>query len=1214
MRRFALLLSLLFCFSSFAQSEWERRYSFADSLYNLEMYNEVIDLSNVLIEDAKKDFGQESEQLAKSYSLRGQCFYDLDKYADAINSFEQSVSIFNSIEKPSFDHAYAQHLLGRSFLLSSQKEKAIENLLGAGEIYELSIGTNNEFYLYLLEDLLEIYREKQDNEAIYTVLSVYAPLKENLLGISAEKLAFDFYQLAELAYSYDDIWLAQSASTNAFSILTALNKTNGETFFKVCMLSGKIYYETEDYYLVVPFLDAAEELLEVQNLNSELYLQVFNDIRLYKGVTHYELGNYKSAVSELSVIEDKVKGAARVNVLFKLGKAQSASGLKEEALISLSLAKKEITALAGNNDEDLADILNEIGVLKQSLAKYNEAVDDYIKAYDLLRGSNNELKFSVMSNLASLYADMGQFSKAEEIYLNVLESISENPNQRGLYITLLNNLGILYMDWGEYSKCELLLNECLAISKVAFGPRSAESANAANNLGAFYFEVGNYDMSVELFVAALESFEIVAGDSSAEYSSVLNNIGLLFMEIEAYEDALTFLDSARVIEYNIIGDEHPDYAATLNNLSSVHTNLGDKEKAKKYLERSMQIMEQHFGDRHPDYLLYLMNLGNLEKEMGNTKQATAILRKSLGLHKEIYGEQHPSTAIAMFYLAKILGEQGKTDEAIPYYTSSIQILQSHLNNFLPFLSEKEKSGFYNRYVLFFHEFFRYASKAQGIDPQLKGMAFDLSLTLKGMLMRSSRAMRNIVLNSGDPKLISQYDKWVGLKKRIAELSAVPIEQRSTNLEELTLKANNLEKQLYQMSDELGASGLTQTSWRTIKDKLKSNEASIEFVTYKNMDDGKTYYLALVLQNSFDQPQLIELFEESQLTDIINVYGSNDYNYIKSIYNYSEEKKTPLYDLIWKPIEPALGECDRVFVSAAGLLHRVSLYAIASDQDKYLIDAYELISVNSSSDIINYKGIESFDMNNVALMGGINYDTEHSDKVVWEYLPGSKNEVEAIYEQLEKKKKNIKFETADGATETYFKEVAEQSDIVHVATHGFFFPDPQKVWEVFETEETEAEEEIEFRGNSNVVGVTSFTKNKNPLMRSGLVFAGVHDLWSGVNIAKRDDGVLTAMEVSQLNLSNTELAVLSACETGLGEIVGDEGVYGLKRTFKVAGVKYLIISLWQVPDKETQEFMTLFYEKLYSSGSVTIDEAFEYAQRELRKKYEPYFWAAFVLIR
>lgn len=268
------------------------------------------------------------------------------------------------------------------------------------------------------------------------------------------------------------------------------------------------------------------------------------------------------------------------------------------------------------------------------------------------------------------------------------------------------------------------------------------------------------------------------------------------------------------------------------------------------------------------------------------------------------------------------------------------------------------------------------------------------------------------------------------------------------------------------------------------------------------------------------------------------------------------------------------------------------------------------------DILHLKEKASVDINEVTLLGGIDYSSGYTDKEVWSYLPGTKDEVEAINALLLEKRKKVNYKTAKEGTETYFKSVAEKSDIIHIATHGFFFPDPVKVRSMMAKQaiNENTSEELAFRGNNQAIGLNSFTQNKDPLMRSGLVFASVHDLLSTERIVKEDDGILTAMEVSQMDLNKTELAVLSACETGLGEIKGNEGVYGLKRTFKIAGVKHLIISLWQVPDKETKEFMMLFYTKLFSENEITITEAFEYAQRSMRSKYDPYFWAAFVLIR
>lgn len=133
-----------------------------------------------------------------------------------------------------------------------------------------------------------------------------------------------------------------------------------------------------------------------------------------------------------------------------------------------------------------------------------------------------------------------------------------------------------------------------------------------------------------------------------------------------------------------------------------------------------------------------------------------------------------------------------------------------------------------------------------------------------------------------------------------------------------------------------------------------------------------------------------------------------------------------------------------------------------------------------------------------------------------------------------------------------------------------------------------------------------------MFRSGLALAGANHAWKGkAAIPGKEDGILTAYEISQMDLSNTDLVVLSACETALGDLQGNEGVIGLQRAFKMAGVKQLILSLWKVPDKETVELMTLFY-KNWTRGQPTR-EALRSAQLEMRKKYSPYYWAAFVLV-
>jgi CHAT domain-containing protein len=250
-----------------------------------------------------------------------------------------------------------------------------------------------------------------------------------------------------------------------------------------------------------------------------------------------------------------------------------------------------------------------------------------------------------------------------------------------------------------------------------------------------------------------------------------------------------------------------------------------------------------------------------------------------------------------------------------------------------------------------------------------------------------------------------------------------------------------------------------------------------------------------------------------------------------------------------------------------------------------------------------------------IIGGIDYSADSSSNSLWQYLPGTLTETNAINAELSKNNINVTSFTGKGASELAFKNIFSKEGsnptILHVATHGFFYPDPEQIVKHENNKEEVETGKVSFRGGNSGFGLWQFVNNKNPLMRSGLVLAGANKVWSEPYAGTDNEGVLTAQEVTQLDMSKTRLVVLSACETGLGDIKGSEGVYGLQRAFKMAGVKLIIMSLWQVPDKETVEFMETFYSKLLKLRDIRL--AFTETQKEMRKKYDPYYWGAFVLI-
>jgi len=293
----------------------------------------------------------------------------------------------------------------------------------------------------------------------------------------------------------------------------------------------------------------------------------------------------------------------------------------------------------------------------------------------------------------------------------------------------------------------------------------------------------------------------------------------------------------------------------------------------------------------------------------------------------------------------------------------------------------------------------------------------------------------------------------------------------------------------------------------------------------------------------------------------------------------------------------------------------------------LADRFHIVTLGSTRQLV-FQNSGKFKGKEFAIYGELNYDsatvrlptnmsqTGVGEEILafrdvnnslrsktWVYLKHSKDEVRSIQKMAERAGFKVYLMKGKEGSEESFKAMGvgkSSPQVIHLATHGFFFPDNLNSRPAF--------------GSSGYNALPLFTTSDHPMMRSGLILSGGNVGWLGVRSkGKKEDGVVTAYEISQMNLGNTELVVLSACETGLGEIQGNEGVYGLQRAFKIAGAKYLIMSLWKVPDLETSEFMKTFYQ-YWLEKKKTIPEAFNITQQEMKKRFiNPSQWAGFVLI-
>jgi CHAT domain-containing protein/Tfp pilus assembly protein PilF len=834
--------------------------------------------------------------------------------------------------------------------------------------------------------------------------------------------------------------------------------------------------------------------------------------------------------------------------------------------------------------------------------KYNQWVYEYTSA-KLKEPQTDTTRFLLLRALAGSiyyigwnYGVQANYDQCIFYYEQCSEIYSEIGDSIGL-ANSLDNTGGIYLIKGESAKGLDYHLRALEIRE-QIGDKLGVAASR-NSIGSIFMEQGDYIAALNQFELALKLHEEV--NFTSGISSALNNLGHIQLHFGNYESALDYFKRSYAIKDQLEDKQGKGHSLTQMGIISMY--LGDYKTAQNYFNESL-LLYQEVGDQRGIASSYC-NTGVLYNMEGKYKKALSYFNQCLSLAQKAGAVNEKKNALEGLFQTYILQENMEAAEK-----AILEIISSNLHdvnvNFV-ILPEQKKELYLNTMSADFMNLYAFANLRKFENPLITEVAYNNTLKLKGLLLKSTTAMREAILTSGDDVLIEKYAQWINLKKEIANQYAIGGET-----ENFEIRANELEKDLIKNSSTFNAfSSTNELDWKTIQAKLKPGEAAIEYIHFNDpigSFQSTIRYAALIITQNCEHPIMTSLCTSKELEIILGISQANNLNYIQQVYGTRQNPNHEIYNLIWKPLEQNLSDVNTVYFSATGLLHKISFAALSTDKNEFLCDQYKLVQLSSTAQLIESEGF-SFSANSTAsLFGGVKYSTEKTKRVIWNYLPGSLSEVDSIYSNL-KTQLTVNYFIHEKASEENFKEVVSESNFIHIATHGFFYPDPDLIQK--ETYKEESKEDIDFRGGGASYGIWNFVNNKNPLMRSGIALAGSNDMWDRDVFAEGEDGVLTAQEVTTLNLRNTDLVVLSACETGLGDIRGNEGVYGLQRAFKMAGVRYLIMSLWQVPDEETAEFMILFYTKLLIQKD--IRQAFSETQKEMRAKYDPYFWAAFVLV-
>ncbi|MBK9722527.1 MAG: CHAT domain-containing protein [Saprospiraceae bacterium] len=902
----------------------------------------------------------------------------------------------------------------------------------------------------------------------------------------------------------------------------------------------------------------------------------------------------------------------------------------------------------GNEHPDHAHSFNNLANLYADLGDYSKAEIMHLEASKIREkayGKDHPEYAYSLNNLANLYFDIGNYENAEKLHIQA-KSIREKAlgKEHPDYAASLNNLATLYFEMGEYEKAEPYFLESKAVREKALGKEHPNYAASLNNLAGFYSKLGNFKKAEPLFLESKSIREKIFGNEHPKYAISLLNLANLYADIGLYEKAKPLLLESLAIWEKAVGKEHPNYIICLISLADLYFETGNYENARTSYYQSNSILKSTLGSLHPLYIGSVFKLAEWNNKMGNYYLADSLYLESKLLTEQVLGKEHPSYSSCLNNIAVLYENRKMFEDSEKFLVELSSLEQKRISKASSFLSEIELMNYtatFQKRINNLGSYILARNLTETKTGKLNEIFFDNALFFKGFLLNSILRQDNLANIS--PKSQEINNQLKSYQRILVAEYAKPLDQRK-RISELEEKVTTTQKELAHLVT--GYAGIIrQLNWQELKIKLKLNEVAIEFIHFQISFPNKSdsiMYAALLLKPDESQPIFISLFEEKSLDSLLQLNAERKTDYVNNLYSIAgrgavalETPKRTLYEMIWEPIEKYMEGIKTIYFSPSGLLHRINLDAIPVSESETLADKYRLIELNSTRQLVIPDQVEIMN-NDAVLYGGIQFEADttfHKNEPViasrsrgelsfssvdsslrggsWSYLPGTAREINSIESILKKSKVKITLKTGYGATEESFKNLGANNTssprILHIATHGYFFEDLIK---------SSQKSEINSQ-NENV-----FKMSDHPMLRSGLIMAGGNATWQGKQtIEGREDGILTAYEISQMNLSNTELVVLSACETGLGDIQGNEGVYGLQRAFKIAGAKYLIMSLWQVPDKQTSLLMTTFYKKWLNAESpdnggkkMTIPDAFHAAQKELREiGLDPYQWAGFVLV-
>ena len=845
----------------------------------------------------------------------------------------------------------------------------------------------------------------------------------------------------------------------------------------------------------------------------------------------------------------------------------------------------------------------------QSHKRYDEAEKLLLRGLDqfnAIDGNYNETFMQFLNEIVSIYTDQfNDYDKAEAFLEAHTKNIIEDP-------TNTNHEQKLKFLWMKYNltkiKSEDLNNQSYLLQQMIDEANAiAKTTNdeeLKNYINVKYIMPILYQW-VYTFTPYLNIMENLTQVPTEWNEAMNNNI-----------DKNAALEMSRNVTgmFNNLTDYMPDLG---NNIRSLYSDYMQRFEYAEYLNtystlmlyvkkdtaRAESILLQGLSSTNNGVLYKTnTNLAGFYLDTNQPEKAIACYHNMETLAKNLPAAMPDTASKSKFYLdwctAYYMAHNydKSIDYALKHYRLQRQIIDNNINLMTAaeresFMSLNKGIGNLQLKVLLPH------------DPdRLAAEVYNSVLAEKGYLLRASERIRNGILKSGDSELRQMFDSLSTMQEeqKRHKTSDFNFNTLETTFNDDIIRQqraiDNLEHNINRRIASLGLAADSTPDWQAVRAALGSKEMAIEFVLADSM------LCALTIKSNSTVPQCIKLGGLHNVSDWFNK------NKLLSEKQKAEEiyqnDVLHLYEQLWQPLEPLMQDMDCIYFSPSAFLNMLSLGAVRRPDGSYMLDRYNLQQLTSTAMLANRRHTHGSNKKDIALYGAVCYSDEQNLNTpqpaqrgavgeAFGFLPFTRDEVDSIAALLRQTNANCRVITGSEASESSVRSMSGSSPyVLHLATHGFFVSNDADV-------------------ESNTFLAQFPATRYQSMTRAGMALAGANTTWAEGNADTENDGILTAEEVASLNFDGTRLAVLSACETGLG-MYSDEGVYGMYRGFKQAGVESILASLWTVNDSSTSRLMRAFYSNWIQGA--TMRQSYIAAMQEIRRQFpSPYYWAPFVLI-